>query len=351
VSAGTHKSGIRIIKVPGGKAGSDYIQGRSGDQFLATLQSNISEIYSKTGVPENWDEKAMDTDVMASLYKNMRQKMRFSLYGEKFSEFLTDIIEDMLRLKKAYMSDESFFRVTGKSEYANIDEFRSLDDLGYQVKIEEGTEDLESRFGRYMSTMQSMQYVGSSLDQNTIGLMLKNLPFSNNDEIHSRMTINYENAKNIMLALDRGEYPAISDIEDPLYVSSELNHRMRKADFRYLTPQIQAAYSAQVQAYNELQASKLREVQMAEQGFIPFDGPKVPVDGMYETVIGANGQEKSVRVQVEQSALNWLLEKKKQQGSVMGNITDQPIGMQAQLAQQLQQQDGMSPDPAYNQMA
>jgi hypothetical protein len=345
VSAGTHKSGIRVIRVPGGKANSDYIPGRSGDQFLTTLQQNISEIYSKTGVPERWDEKGQDTDIMASLYKNMRQKTRFTLYGDKFSDFLIEVIESVLRLKKAYMSDEAFFRVTGKLEYANIGEFRSTDDLGYQIKIEEGTEDLESRFGRYMSTMQSMQYVGQNLDQNTIGLMLKNLPFSNNDEIHSRMTINYENAKNIMLSLDRGEFPEISQVEDPAYIASELNHRMRKADFKYLTEQIKQAYMQQVQQYNEIQTTKLREVQMSEQGFIPFDGPQVPVDGMYEITIGSNGQEKSERVKIEQSAINWLLEKKKQQGSVMGNIQNMPLGQQAQLAEQFNQQQasGMSP--------
>jgi hypothetical protein len=349
VSSGGTKAGVRIIKVPGGKQNADIIQGRSGDQFLATLQQSISEMYSKTGVPENWDEKTQDTDIMATLYKSMRQKTRFSTYGDKFSEFIIDVIEMVLRLKKAYMLDETFFRVTGKQEYQNIAEFRSMDDLGYQVKIEAATEDLESKFGRYMSLMQTMQYAGKDLDKNTMGLMLKNLPFMNTEEIYSKMTMPYENAKNIMLALDRGEMPEISQIEDPLYIAEELNHRMRKPDFKYLNEQIKGAYQQQLDAYNQIYTEKTREVQMAQQGFIPFDGPTVPVDGMYEEVIGPSGQPKTQRVQIEQSALNWLLEKKKQQGSVMGNIVNLPLGQQAQLAEQFNQGVGMSPQ-APNQM-
>jgi hypothetical protein len=344
VQSGGTKAGVRVLKVPGGKQNADIIQGRSGDQFLATLQQNISEMYSKTGVPENWDEKTQDTDIMATLYKSMRQKTRFSSYGDKFAEFINDVIEMVLRLKKAYMLDETFFRVTGKQEYQNIAEFRSMDDLGYQIKIEPSTEDLESRFGRYMSLMSTMQYAGQNLDKNTIGMLIKNLPFMNTDEIHSKMTMAYENAKNIKLALDRGEMPEISEIEDPLYIAEELNHRMRKPDFKYLNDQIKAAYQQQVAAYNQIYTQKTQEIQMAQAGFIPTDGPTVPVDGMYEEVIGVNGQKKYQRMQVPLAAMNWLKEKLQSQGSIMGNVVNLPLGQQAQIAEQFNQASGMSPE-------
>lgn len=341
ISAGTHKAGIRIIRVPGGKQNADYIPGRSGDQFLATMTQNISEMYTKLGVPENWDEKNQDMDIMASLYKNMRQKTRFSLYAEKFSEFLCDVIETSLRLKKSYMRDETFFRVTGKSEYANIAEFRSLDDLGYQIKVEGGTEDLESRFGRYMALTQTMQYLGNNLDKNAIGMIMKNLPFNNNEEIGSKYTQGYENARNIMLALDRGEMPQIIQTGEPLYFSEELEHRMLKPDFRYLTEQIKQAYTQQAQAYRDLYTQNMQQVQMAQSGFIPADGPTVPVDGMYESSPGPNGEMKTKRVQVPQAAIEWVIEKLKSQGQAFGNVESLPMGQQAQVASQYMQ--GMSP--------
>lgn len=338
VEEGGTKAGIRIVKVPGGKQSSDYIQGRSGDQFLATMQQNISEIYTKTGVPENWDEKQQDTDIMATLYKNMRQKTRFSLYGDKFSEFIVEVFEEVLRLKKAYMTDHEFFMVTGKAEYQNINEFRSLDDLGYQIKIEEGTEDLESRFGRYMVLTNVLQYIGSNMDDNTKGTILRNLPFANGEEITSGLTQQYDNAKNIMLSLDRGEQPPVSEIADPLYVAQQLNNRIFKPDFQYLTPQIQAEYKHQVAQYNEIYIEKTRAVQRAEQGFIPADGPTVPVDGMYVTdpVTG-----KTSRMQVPQTAIKWLTEQLQAQGQALGNFGTLPLGQQSQIANQSMQQPGM----------
>jgi hypothetical protein len=346
VEAGATKAGVRIFKVPGGKQSSDFIQGRSGDQFLGTLQQNITELYNKLGVPENWDEKSPDTDMMAMLYKNMRQKTRFSLYSEKFSEFLIDVIITILKLKKAYMRDETFFRVTGKSEYQNIAEFRSLDDLGYQVKVEAGTEDLESKFGRFMSLTNILQYVGTNMDDNTKGMILRNLPFANGEEITSKLTMQYDNAKNIMLALDRGEATDLMQTGDPLYFAEQLENRKNKPDYRYLNQNIKSLYEQHIQAYQQMYADKAKQVQLAQSGFIPADGPTVPVDGMYETTMGPDGVQKTKRVQLPQASLVWLGEKLKSQGSVLGNIQSLDLSQQASIANQYM--EGMS--PSTNQM-
>lgn len=341
VEAGQTKAGVRIFKVPGGKQAADFIPGRSGEQFLGTMTQNITEIYNKTGVPEQWDEKTNDADVMAVLYKNMRQRTRFSLYAKKFGDFLADIFEEVLRIKKAYMTDEEFFLVTGGMEYGNIAEFRRMEDLRYQIKISEGSEDLESRFGKYMGLMQTMQYMGGNLDDNAKGMILRNLPFINGEEITSKMTLNYDNARNIMLALDRGEMPVVSDIGDPLYISEQLNSRRYKPDFKYLTPQIQQAYLQQIQAYNDIYNQKNAAVQRAQAGFIPADGPTVPIEGMYEETIGSNGQPKYVRLQVPQSALQWLQEQLQAQNSSLGNIASLPLGTQASIAEQFNNQQQM----------
>lgn len=331
VEAGATKSGIRIIRVPGGKQNADYIQGRSGDQFLTTMNNSITEMYKKLGVPENWEEKAQDTDLMATLFKNMKQRQRFSIYGKIFSEFIVDVFTDVLRLKKAYMSDINFFRVTGGQEQQNILEFRSNEDLSYQIKVEEGTDDLETRFGRYMSLTQTMQYMGPNMDENTKGLIIRNLPFANGEEITSKMTMQYDNAKNVMLSLDRGEQPTISQIADPLYMAEQLNNRMFKPDFMYLRPDIQQNYMAQIQQYNQIYTEKAAALERARSGFIPAEGTTVPVDGMYEQDPMTG---KTKRVQLPLSALTWLQEELQKQNSLLNPMMNLPFSQQAQIAEQ-----------------
>lgn len=333
IDANTQKAGIRIIKVPGGKQSTDIIPGRSGEQFLNTMNSSISEMYRKTGVPEVAEEKAQDTDVFAALFKNDKQKLRFSLYSSKFSEFLVDIIETILRLKKAYMRDETFIRVVGKAEYVNIPEFRAMDDIGFQIKIEPSTEDLESRYGKHMTLVQTMQYLGQDMDKHTKGMLLKQMPFLNKEEIHSEYTLEYETARNVMLSLDRGEMPDLVTAGSPDYFLKQLQMRTYKPDFKFLPEMVKLNYQQQVQAYQQLYKQNVTEIQRAQQGFIPADGPQVPVDGMYTETIGSNGQPKSERMKFYLSSLQWLAKQMEAQHQAMGNITTLPLGQQAELAQ------------------
>ena len=349
VESGGTKSGVRILRVPGGKQNADYIHGRSGEQFLSTLQYNVSELYNKLGVPEKWEEKAADADMMAMLYKNMKQKAVFSLPAKKFADFLIEVFEDILRLKKAYLSDEAYFKIVGRDEYVNIDEFRSLDDVRYQIKVEEGTEDLDTRFGRYITMTQVMQYMGGNMDDNMKGLIIRALPFANTDEITSELTMQYDNAKNILLALDRGEQPEVSEIADPLYMAKMLNARIFKPDFKFLNPQIQQTYYMQRDQYNQIYAQKAAQVEAAKQGFIPADGPTVPVDGMYENH-DPNNPSKTKRVQFPLVALNWLKDKLEAQGAVIDPLMGLGLEQQAQIAQQLQEMQGPPPMQDLNTM-
>ncbi len=308
VQADTSKAGIRLLRVPGGKGTAEYIPGRSGDQFLATMQGAISEMYRKTGVPETFDQKSQDVDILASLYKDERQKVQYSLYAEKIGDFIREIIMDTLRLKKAYMRDDVFVSAVGKSEQINIAEFRSSADIGFQIKIDAGTDDLQSRYGKHIALTNVLQYIGKDLDKNTTGMLMKQLPFLNSDEIFAEYTLQYETARNVMLALDRGEVPEIVTSGDPDYFYKQLEMRKYKADFRFLPFQVQNNYQEQIEQYKQLYNTNLAEVQRAKDGFIPYDGPSVPVEGMYETVTGSSGQSKTQRVQIPQSSIKWLIE-------------------------------------------
>jgi hypothetical protein len=340
VSADTTKAGIRIIKVPGGKAAADYIQGRSGEQFLNTMNSSISEMYRKTGVPEAYEAKTQDTDIMASLYKDERQSLQFSMYADKFGDFIRDIMMDVLRLKKAYMRDDAFVAAVGKSERINIAEFRAADDLGFSIKIEPSTGNLQSRYGKSLALTNIMQYMGTDLDNNTKGMLFKQLPFLNGEEIFSEYTLQYDTARNVMLSLDRGEMPDIVTSGDPDYFFKQLEMRKYKADFKFLPFQVQNNYLAQIEQYKAIYQQQLQEVQRAKDGFIPADGPTVPVEGMYEVVQGSNGQAKQQRVQIPQTALKWLIEQLQAQKMSFGQIESMPLGQQANIAGSFNTQQG-----------
>lgn len=340
VSADTTKAGIRMIKVPGGKASADYIQGRSGEQFLNTMTGAISEMYRKTGVPEVFDAKTQDTDILASLYKDERQSVQFSMYAEKFGDFIRDIMMETLRLKKAYMRDDAFVAAVGKSERINIPEFRAAADLGFQIKIEAQTGNLQSRYGKHIALTNVLQYIGTNLDKNTTGMLMKQLPFLNSEEIFSDYTLQYETARNIMLALDRGEVPDIVTSGEPEYFFKQLEMRKYKADFQFLPFQVQNNYLAQIEQYKALYNQNLAEVQRAKDGFIPADGPTVPVEGMYEIVQGSNGQGKQQRVQVPQSSIKWLIEQLQAQKIAFGQIETLTLGQQAEMAGSFNNQQG-----------
>ena len=104
-------------------------------------------------------------------------------------------------------------------------------------------------------------------------------------------------------------------------------------ELRYNTFQVQNNYQQQIEAYKQLYNQNLQEIQRAKDGFIPAEGPSVPVEGMYETVMGSNGQAKSQRVQIPQSSIKWLIEQLQAQKIGFGQIQSLPQGQQASMAQ------------------
>lgn len=318
--------GVRLVKVPGG-ASLTHLPGRSGEQYLGYMQQQISELYEVMGIMEHSLDKEMNADPYVLLFQNVKQKKVFSTYIEKFEEFLVDLCELYLKLARHYLPDDMLIPAIGKREAVNIAEFRSMEPLGYKIKIEPQSDNIETQFGKQLALNHTLQYVGGQLGPDQIGSLLKNAPFGNTDETLDDLTIDYENAKNDMLALERGEFVEAKPYDNHTYIIKKLAHRMKQSDFRFLDPQIQEMYQVKIQQHQQLEADNQRQIQLANQGNVPTDGYMVKVD-FYVT----DGDGKTKRAQLPYSSVQWLIEKLEQQGATQSDLENMQQGALAELA-------------------
>ena len=61
--------------------------------------------------------------------------------------------------------------------------------------------------GKVLGMNHTLQYVGQQLTREDIGRMMRAHPYMNMEESFDDFTIDYDNAKNDILALERGEVP------------------------------------------------------------------------------------------------------------------------------------------------
>lgn len=270
-SAGT-APGLRAYSTSGPSV-PVYLPGRTGDQYLPYLEETMREMYQTAMVSEMLEEKApAQVDAYAMLLASSRWKQKFSLYSSSFQDFLISWCELAMELYRQYVPEDTLIQVLGKSEQVNISEFKNSNPLCYQIEVEEATEDVESRMGRQLTLNHIIQYSGQNLDKDDLGKLFRQLPYLDNEEMMSDMTMKYDNATNDILALERGDQPLVAPDDDHAYVAQRLGKRMREADFRFLDPQIQQAFMAVKQQHEQMQAMKVQEAQRLKDGFIPTTG-------------------------------------------------------------------------------
>jgi hypothetical protein len=310
------------------------LPGRSGDQFINYLAQQIDELYRIADLSELNVDKDVPMEPYSLLFRSAKEKKKFSLYAEKFEGFLKEICMKSLKLAKYYYSDQMIINAAGKSEQINIPEFKSTTDLSFSIKLEEQSEDLESKLGKQISLTQALQYVGKQLGPDQVGMVLRNMPYANVEEITSSMTIDYDNIQNDILALDRGEQPSISTTVDAKYAIKWLTHRMKKPDFKFLEPQIQQNYEAYKQQYIQLEAQQMAQIQAAQSGFIPSGGYMVKCDMYIQS--DPNDPTKTNRLMVPSEALLDLVKKLEAQNMSQSEVAKLPQQAQADLYSQLQ---------------
>jgi anion-transporting ArsA/GET3 family ATPase len=326
--------GVRGISYTGMKP--EILPGRAGQQYLEYMNAQIAEMYNVAGVAEDREQKDLgQSDAYAVLYRSMREKKKFSLYSEKFEQFLIQVVETYLKLAKQYFNESMLIPAVGRHEYINISEFKNSEPLAYQITVEPMSDDIETMMGKQLVMNHALQYVGGQLDKEDIGKVMRNMPFSNLDASFDDLTIDYDMATNMILSLDRGDMPKPSKYDDHIYMVKRLTHRVRQSDFQLLPPPVQESYNQMIQYYEQLEMQRQQELLMAQSKFIPSGGPRVKVDFYVQSPSNPNRTE---RATLPMESVDWLIKKLAQQGSSQESFQQLNPGAQHEIAQQFNQQ-------------
>jgi hypothetical protein len=138
----------------------------------------------------------------------------------------------------------------------------------------------------------------------------------------------------MILALDRGQMVEPNMYDDKKYLIKRLTTRTRKADFKFLSPQIQQMYQQIIQQLMDMDVQEQRSMQEAEAGFIPMSGMAVVCD-IY--VPDPNNSSKTMRARVPYDSLTWLLKRLEEQGQSQAGIMQQQQAITAQTAARFNQ--------------
>lgn len=342
VSAGTSLPGVRTINYNGAKP--EVLPGRDGAQYLQYMLATIEELYSVMNVAEYREEKDTAADAFALLFRRAKDKRKFSIYITKFNRFLLRIARLYLKLAKIHLPENAIIQAVGKNEIINMAEFFNSEDLGYLIKVVPQSDDIETKMGKQLTLNHALQFVGPNLSPEDVGKLLRQMPYANLEEDFSDLTLDYDSANNMILALDRGQNLPINEFDNHQYLSRRLIARMRQPDFFFLDAQIQQMYQAKIQELAQLAARLAQEAQAVKDGFIPAQGHLITVDLYVED---PEKPGKSKRARLPMDSIAWLIKKLEQQGLALAEIEKAGDGAIAQVARQMaQQRQGQLAAPA-----
>ena len=347
IANGGFLPGVRAVTFTG--APPTILPGRTGDQYYEGIAAEIEEMYKISGVFEDTEEKG-EQDPLLSLFKSMRQKKKFVVYVEKFENFLVNLFQNTLELAKNYYTEDMLVPVIGKKEYVNIAEFKSTDKLCYQIKVDPMGDDVDTMMGKQLTFQHVLQYSGGQLNPEQIGVLVRNMPYANSEETFSDLTLDYDGAKNDMLALDRGEPVQVNRYDNHEYMVKKLTNRMKMADFKFLPPEIQALYQQTIQQHEEAIAQIGIELKQAQSQFIPSGGFMVKCD-FY--VSDSKDPNKTSRVSLPSESIAWLVDMLEKQGSSQEALAGLAQGAQGDIATMVSGggQQGMETVPPEGQLS
>lgn len=342
INQGATLPGIRTNTYSPG-ATPTVIAGRTGDQYLPYISATIDEMYKLAQLDEIVAEQDPQADIYSLLYRNLRNKRKFSYYSDKFERFLINVVEAGLKITKASIPDEALIPAIGKSEYINVPELKNSDELGHRVRVEARCDDIESQMGKQLVLNHFLQYAGSNISRQDIGMAMRISPFLNKEEMFKDFTMPYDNVTNDILALDRGEWRQPRKNDDHEYMAKKLGSRMTQEDYNFLTPEIHALYEKKLDMHEQILAQNARDLAAAEAGFIPSGGYLVAMD-YYITEPGGD-PNKTRRVRIPSESVAWLLDKLQKQGAQMSDLSSLPSGVQSDVAHKVTAGQGAAPSP------
>ena len=328
VAQGSLLPGVRGITYQG--APPTILPGRSGDQLFEYIAIQEQEMNRALMLDVLNEDKNIQLDPMAMLFKSMNQGQKFNFYSVKFGEFLVEICELFLDLAKFYLEGDELIAAIGRSEAINIEEFKSTSPLRHLIKVEEQNDTIESKLGKQVAMNHILQFVGSQLNREDIGKLITEMPFGNWEESFSDFTINYKNVKNDFLAIERGETPAVSENDDSKYVLAQVAKRKKERDFKTLPPEVQQMYMDYEKYHQEKVTTEALAIKAAQAEYIPISGSMIGCD-MYNPESDPKKVPKRVRVPYQ--ALEWLLAQLEKQGSGMAAMEQMNSAQAAQAIQ------------------
>ena len=330
VSQGSLLPGVRGITYQG--APPTILPGRTGDQYFEYIAIQEQEMNRALMLDMLNEDKNVNLDPMAMLFKSMEQGQKFNFYSVKFGEFLVEMAELFLELAKFYLEGDELIAAIGRSEIINIAEFKSTSKLNHCIKIEEHNDTIETKLGKQVALNHVLQYVGTQLSREDIGKLITEMPFGNWQESFSDFTMDYKNVKNDFLAIERGEEPAVSDNDDSKYVLAQVAKRKKERDFKILPPQVQQMYQLYEQYHQDKMAKEAASIKAAQSEYVPVSGAMIGCD-MY--VPNSDPTKTPKRVRVPYQALEWLLNILDKQGTGLAAMESMNQAQAAQITQSL----------------
>lgn len=324
--------GVRGLTYQG--APPQILAGRDGGQFLPYIESNISEMYSACMLEEvNMEAQTGQMDPYTLLFRSAGQKAKFNRYIEKVENFMKSFCKVTLELAKHYLPDDAFIQAVGKSEAINIAEFRATLPISYQIKVEEQSADISDRLGQQLALNHLIQFAGSQMEPKQLALLAREMPYLKNTSIVKRLTLEYDNADNDMLQIERGQLPFISPYADNKVYIEAVTHRMKQADFQMLPQQVQMLYDEYLAIHEQEVGRKMQSEQAAKDGFIPIGGSLVTVQ-MH--VADPSSQSGTRQVRLPYEAVTWLLKRLESQGATLQDLENMNDGVVADMMSRMQ---------------
>lgn len=322
--------GVRGVTYQG--AAPTILPGRTGDQFSGYINEEKADLFEQAMIQEEASQEQHNLDPYTLLFRTMGQQAKYKEYVEKFEEFLVDIYELSLELLRHYLDDQDLAEILGPKEKGNLAEFRKQTAQTFRISVKPQADTIDTQLGKQLTFNHLLQYMGKNLGQDQLGMIVKNMPFVNNEEILSDLTINYENVKNDMLALERGEMPQISPYDDNEYYIKKLTHRMKQHDFRFLHPVVQQNYQQFIGQHQDQQKQKIEAAKQAQAGFIPTGGAMITVNMRMPDPDG----EGTKQVRLPYNAVMDLIKKLEAQGMDLETLEQMNEGALMEMYGQMQ---------------
>lgn len=350
--------GVRLFQVTGGTV-PQIMEGRSGNQYLDHLMNQVATFDLLADIPQVSEDKMATLDPFAIFFLTSRQKKRFAKHATKFERFLIKIWKKTLKIHKRLIHPNAVIQILGASEKINMDEYKSQDDLGFQVKLKARTEDPESLIAKQFQINQFMQY--GNLNEADFGVLAKESPFLDKSDLALKSTLKADRAQNMILKLDKGKDLGMSPADDPGYMLQRLDTRMSQPDFdeiTYRTPDgfvintemIQGLYMQKRQQYLQLQAQRMQEKMQMEKGMIPTTGNRVKIQ-MYDSKMNKDGSIGMKQIAIPNDALEYLIKRLQAQETTAASLQQFDSQTQADLSSQMTSQNEPEGQDAMNSAA